>query len=603
VINKFVTWKTNSNLMPLNIKTNHSLKVKLAVFTAISTALIFLFLVVYIGVSQRFNAYNESKTLAYQISRKASLETENFFSKAFNITRELSATYEVLKNSRVERNILCNILKKAIEDNKDFLGVWLIWEPNIYDGKDKFYANKEHYDSTGNFAITYFRPNGEIKTELNSAIDYQEDYYTIPKNTRQELLIDPYEYQYRGYDKSFYETSVVIPLIYNNIFNGVVAVDIDLSSLQEKLNSIRLYKTGYVSLISSTGVIVSNPDSTFRRKNIYELSPKLYNKINPNNLFTGQEKSYETTSEFTGKRVLRLIYPIRIGNTNTPWYTLVEIPLSEITFRSNQLLFTSILILLIGISLLIYLTINILERRKYEKVLIDAKHKAEESEKIKSAFLSNISHEIRTPMNGIIGFTELISDKNIDDIQRKTYKEQIQNSCNQLLFTINDVLDISVIEAGEVSIKKSTVSLSEVLINLQHFFEPLAKDKKIKLSHTVDYNDINIETDELKLVQILNNLISNGIKFTEEGSVEFGFNKMNDYLQFFVKDTGIGIKPENRSLVFERFMQEDNSMNRKYKGTGLGLPISKAFAEMLGGKIWFENNNPRGTIFYFTLPY
>jgi len=588
--------------MPLNIKTNHSLKVKLAVFTAISTALIFLFLVVYIGVSQRLHAYNESKTLAYEISRKASLETENFFSKAFNITRELSATYEVLKNSKVERNILCNILKKAIEDNKDFLGVWLIWEPNIYDGKDKFYANKEHYDSTGNFAITYFRSNGVIKTEINSAIDYQADYYMVPKNSRQEMLVDPYEYKYRGDDKVFYETSVVIPLIYNDIFNGVVAVDIDLSNLQHKLNSIKLYKTGYVSLISNLGVIVSHPDSTVRRKNIYDISPGLRSKNSSNSIFASQEKSYETISELTGKKVVRFIYPIRIGNTNTPWYTLVEIPLNEITYSSNQLLFTSLLVLFIGISLLIYLTINILERRKYEKVLIDAKHKAEESEKIKSAFLSNISHEIRTPMNGIIGFTELISDKSIDDVQRKTYKEQIQNSCNQLLFTINDVLDISVIEAGEVSIKKSTVSLSEVLINLQHFFEPLAKDKKIKLSHTIDYDGTNIETDELKLVQILNNLINNGIKFTEKGSVEFGYEKKNGYLQFFVKDTGIGIKTENRSLVFERFMQEDNSMNRKYKGTGLGLPISKAYAELLGGKIWFESNSPNGTIFYFTLP-
>ncbi len=590
--------------MPLNISRNTSLKVKFAVFTAISTALIFLFLVFYVGKSQRKAAYSDSKTLALEVSRKASLETEKFLSTAFEITRELSRNFEVLKKNKVERDVLCQMLTKSLEKNREFLAIWLLWEPNAYDGKDKEYSNKYHYDSSGSFLVTYFRTADGIKIEKNDTIDYHEDYYTVPKKKRQEVLIDPYEYQYRGYDKFFYETSVVIPLIYNNKFNGVVAVDINLKSLQDKLNSIKIYQTGYVSLISNTGIIVSHPNSTFCRKNINDFL-KGETKSNIENTLVDKESSYETTSEFTGKKVLRIIYPIKMGNTDSAWYTMVEIPLNEITDRPNQLLLTSFIILLIGISLLVYLTINILERRKYEKVLLEAKLKAEESERLKTAFLSNISHEIRTPMNGIVGFTELLANKDTTDEQRVFYKELILNACNQLLFIINDILDISAIETGKVTIKSSNVSMADVISNLKHFFTPLAREKNIEFIIQIDDNSsINyLETDEVKLVQILTNLINNSFKFTDEGSVTFGYSIDDNYIKFHVSDTGIGIKPENQKAIFERFRQEDVGLNRKHQGVGLGLSISKAFAELLGGKIWFEANKTVGTTFYFTIPY
>lgn len=590
--------------MPLNISRNTSLKVKFAVFTAISTALIFLFLVFYVGKSQRKAAYSDSKTLALEVSRKASLETEKFLSTAFEITRELSRNFEVLKKNKVERDVLCQMLIKSLEENRDFLAIWLLWEPNAYDGKDKEYSNKQHYDSSGSFLTTYFRTADGIKIEKNDTIDYHEDYYTVPKKKRQEVLMDPYEYQYRGYDKIYYETSVVIPLIYSNKFNGVVAVDINLKSLQDKLNTFKIYQTGYVSLISNTGIIVSHPDTSFCKKNLSEFL-KETSKSSIKNILVDKENSYETISEFTGKKVLRIIYPIKMGNTNSPWYTMVEIPLDEITDRPNQLLLTSFIILLIGISLLVYLTINILERRKYEKVLIEAKLKAEESERLKTAFLSNISHEIRTPMNGIVGFTELLANKDTTDEQRIFYKELILNACNQLLFIINDILDISAIETGKVTIKISKTSMSDIISNLKHFFTPLAKEKNIEFIIQIDDNSpiINFETDEVKLVQILTNLINNSFKFTDEGSVTFGYSIDDNYIKFHVSDTGIGIKPENQETIFERFIQEDVGLNRKHQGVGLGLSISKAFAELLGGKIWFEPNKTVGTTFYFTIPY
>ena len=350
--------------MPLKINKFTSLNVKFAIFIAISTALIFLFLFLYVGFSQRTATYNDSKTLAQEVSRKASLETEKFFSTAFDVTRELSRNFEIFKNNKIERKIPCQIIRKSLEDNTEFLGIWFVWEPNTYDTKNRVYANTEHYDSSGNFLATYFRLNNAIKFEINDISDYTADFYTFPKKSRTEVILDPYDYRYRGYDKVFYETSVVVPLIYNNVFNGVVAVDINLKNLKDKLNSIKIYKTGYVSLISNCGIIVTHPDSTFIKKNLNDLFSKSPNS-NFKNTFSSSEKSYETISEFTGKKVLRIIYPINLGETKYPWYTLVEIPLTEITERSDQLLLVSLFILLIGMSLLVYLTINILERRKY----------------------------------------------------------------------------------------------------------------------------------------------------------------------------------------------------------------------------------------------
>jgi len=587
---------------PLKINKFTSLKVKFAIFIAISTASIFLFLVIYVGKSQRAAAYSDSKTIAFEVSRKASLETENFFSTAFDVTHELSRNFEVFRNNGIDRKIICQILKKTLEDNRDFLAVWSLWEPNTYDGKDSDYANRDHYDSTGSFLTTYFRLNSEIKIEKNST-NYLADYYTLPKIKRHEIIIDPYDYQYRGYSTFFYETSVVVPLIYNNTFYGVVAVDINLKNLRDKLNAIKIYKTGYVSLISNTGVIVTHPDSSFKKMNVKDLIHESENSHFAN-IFSGQEKSYELISEFTGKKVLRIIYPINIRETASPWYTMVEIPLSEITERSNQLLFTSLLIMLIGVSLLIYLTINIIERRKYEKVLIEAIQKVEESEKIKTAFLGNISHEIRTPMNGIIGFSELIAHNDTNEEQRQSFKMLIQDACNQLLFIINDILDISVIEAGKVPLRIAKVSTQNIISNLKQQFEPIAVAKGIHFTTAGhDQNNVIIETDELKLVKILSNLISNSIKFTDEGSVEFGYYTDDQFVVFFVSDTGIGIKPENQEVIFESFRQEDSTLNRKYKGTGLGLSISKAFTELLGGKIWFEPNQTKGTTFYLSIPY
>ena len=173
-----------------------------------------------------------------------------------------------------------------------------------------------------------------------------------------------------------------------------------------------------------------------------------------------------------------------------------------------------------------------------------------------------------------------------------------------MLNTINDLMDISMIESGQVKIDISEVNLNELIDCLQTFFEPEAKKKDIHLSFLKQLSDheaiINTDTD--KLYSILTNLIKNAIKFTNSGSVEFGYKKKHEEIEFFIKDTGIGIPQKWHRAIFDRFVQADLSLSKKYEGSGLGLSISKAYVEMLGGKIWVESKKGEGTVFYFTIP-
>jgi PAS domain S-box-containing protein len=233
-----------------------------------------------------------------------------------------------------------------------------------------------------------------------------------------------------------------------------------------------------------------------------------------------------------------------------------------------------------------------------------ARQKAEESDRLKSAFLANMSHEIRTPMNGIIGFSELMADPDLDAGTRGEYAKIVIDSGNQLLGIVNDILDISRIEAGLVLLVKEKVSVNEMINALFAFFEPQALDKKIQLKAVKSLSDEESElvTDKLRLRQILTNLLNNALKFTEKGEIEFGYRKSEGYLQFYVMDTGIGIPGELHEKIFEPFHQAELEISYHYGGTGLGLSISRKLAELLGGKIWLESEKGKGSVFNFTIP-
>ena len=259
---------------------------------------------------------------------------------------------------------------------------------------------------------------------------------------------------------------------------------------------------------------------------------------------------------------------------------------------------------------------DITQQQKIEEELILSREKAVEADNLKSTFLANMSHEIRTPMNGILGFSDLLKSEDSTVEERENYVDIIHQSGNQLMNIINDILDISKIEVGQIQLNEENTSINEILSELLTLFKPEVADKqniKLLIHKDLTDNESVIVTDGVRLRQILTNLINNAIKFTKEGSVEFGYLLIHDCeneyskdgacLQFYVKDTGIGIPKNKREIIFDRFRQSDESHTRKFGGTGLGLAISKGFVELLGGDIWHESTENKGSTFYFTIPY
>jgi len=244
-------------------------------------------------------------------------------------------------------------------------------------------------------------------------------------------------------------------------------------------------------------------------------------------------------------------------------------------------------------------------RKKAESELIAAKEKAEESDRLKTAFLHNVSHEIRTPMNAIIGFSALLNEPDTTEEERHQFIDIIFQSGSQLLSIINDIVDIANIESGQVKMNIREMNLNATLRSLGEQFSYKGKSDLISIILDAGLPDERaiINTDATKLIQVLSNLISNATKFTKEGRIDFGYALKDGFLEFFVKDTGIGIPPEHHKKIFERFFQVDNVISRKFGGTGLGLSICKAYVELLGGRIWVSSDPGKGTDFRFTIPY
>ena len=236
--------------------------------------------------------------------------------------------------------------------------------------------------------------------------------------------------------------------------------------------------------------------------------------------------------------------------------------------------------------------------------LRNAEKKAVESDRLKTAFLQNISHEIRTPMNSIVGFSELLREPETNEKEKEEYLDMISRSSDQLLNIVNEVLDISLIETGNITLNYRNIHLNHLMDELYLIFKPLVFNGvsfsyEKGLSEDLSY----IETDVTKVRQVLNNLLSNAFKFTERGYIRFGYTLVEDDLQFFVEDSGIGIDSTFHDKIFERFLKIGHDEIKLYEGVGLGLAICKGNVDLLKGKIWFESEPGKGSRFFFTIPY
>ena len=260
---------------------------------------------------------------------------------------------------------------------------------------------------------------------------------------------------------------------------------------------------------------------------------------------------------------------------------------------------------------------DITDRKKSENELSIAKEHAEQSDRLKSAFLANMSHEIRTPMNGILGFAELLKEADLSGEEQQDYIDIIQKSGARMLNIINDIVDISKIESGQMEVSVSETNINKQIDFIYTFFKPEVEKKGIKFSYNTPLHDkeATLTTDREKIYAIFTNLVKNAVKFTNTGSIEFGYFhglvcrdkaclvSTTPTIVFYVKDTGIGIPKDRQKAIFERFIQADIDDKRAFQGAGLGLSITKAYIELLGGKIWLESEPDKGSTFYFTIPY
>jgi len=240
-----------------------------------------------------------------------------------------------------------------------------------------------------------------------------------------------------------------------------------------------------------------------------------------------------------------------------------------------------------------------------EQELLIEKGRAQESDRLKSSFVANLSHEIRTPINVITGFLDLLNQKDIEEKDQAIYVDLLKKSTDRILNTLNDIIEISKIEAGQAKLTETQINLNEIMDYLFNIFIKDAQAKGIALNFDKGMDDKSalIIVDRPKLVTIFSNLIKNSLKFTDKGSIKFGYKLNDDTLLFYVKDTGIGIPLDRKEMIFNRFVQAEQTMNRPYEGAGLGLSIVKAYVDMLGGEVVLDSVVGEGSTFSFSVKY
>ncbi len=303
--------------------------------------------------------------------------------------------------------------------------------------------------------------------------------------------------------------------------------------------------------------------------------------INEINILDDEQIKKEIESAVEEKRNY-FVFKHRLANGTTRF---VEVYSSPLTLAGRNLLYSIIH--------------DITDRKKAEEDLVVAKAMAEESDRLKTAFLANMSHEIRTPLNIIIGFSDLLLDPIFDNEQKAEFVSIIKQNGNNLQTIVSDIMDIAQIESGLITVRNETFFIERLIDNIVSEQSLICKKKGLELKLNKYVGDVKMDSDESRIKQILTNLVSNAIKFTEKGHIELGYKLIgDDMIQFFVKDTGIGIAPEFHEKIFERFRQVDSAYTRKYDGNGLGLTIAKQLTVLLGGEIWLESEVDCGTSFY-----
>lgn len=514
------------------------------------------------------------------------------------------------KNLQLQKEIAeKHITESRLEKSKVNLKALFETSPQVYFLIDREYKIQTYNKRAKDFISTIFQKdltNSDYIFKYFSKEENEFFSHYIEKCFKGESHSFEKKYEFNGTHSRWY-TIHLLPAY--NSDQEIFAVSFSLLDITEKKKAEAAIERERNLLLT---IINNVPDSIFIKDNqsrflisnnavakLMKTTPeKLYLKTDfdfyPEEL---AQKFYDDEQYIikTGKPLFNIQENVNDEDIAERWYNTTKVPIKD-----NDGNVTGI----IGIGH------DITDLLKTQSELEKAKIRAENADRLKSAFLANMSHEIRTPMNGIIGFADVLQNENIDKDDANRYLSIIKKNGLHLLGLINDIIDISKIESNQVRLWKKEFSLNDLLFDLYSFFlnDPKIKDSQ-KLQLLVHYGlpDENsiIFSDETRIKQVITNLLGNAIKFTEEGTIETGYiiNQTSNEIEFFVKDTGIGIPISKQEILFSRFRQVDDSASRKYGGSGLGLAISKGLAELLGGKIWFKSEKDQGSEFYFSIPF
>lgn len=483
------------------------------------------------------------------------------------------------------------------------------------------YANPYFSELTGYSKSEYEGKNPNVLGSGFHSIEFYENLWdTITSDKTWKGVF----YNKKKNGQYYWENAIISPISNDeNVITHFVAIKSDITS--EKLTNEELIREKIRAEESETKY-KQIFDNTFDIMSFYEVTDD--NRFKVITFNSAEERLIGSLENYQGRFIDECIPP-ELYASFKPHYDLCisEEKLIEyeedISFMNINKTFQTQLIPLkneLGrVYRIIVISRDITDLKKLQHQLIDqneklkslnqdliiSKEKAEQSDKLKSAFLANMSHEIRTPMNGILGFSELLKNPELSGTLQQEYISIIEKSGQRMLSIVNDIIDISKIEAGLMKFDIRETNINEKIDFIYLFFKPQIEEKGMKLYYKkmLSRNEAIILTDKEKLYSILTNLVKNAIKYSNTGEIEFGYNKKDEFIEFYVKDTGIGIPEDRQKAIFERFIQADISNKMARQGAGLGLSISKAFVEKLGGKIWVESEVGQGSTFYFTLPY
>ncbi|WP_244603441.1 ATP-binding protein [Methanococcoides sp. NM1] len=619
------------------------LKVKLILYIGFSV-LIVMAATTAIIISTSTSQHEE---LAYTKSIEKASNYANQFNSDMQanmaIARTIESTLTVYNSS--DRDEVNDILREVLVENPNLIGTYTGFEPNAFDGRDAEFAGTEGYDSTGRLVPYWNKIGGTMFVE--PLIDYESsDYYQLPKQLEQEVLTEPYLYQ------GELIVSYVSPIMREDEFVGIGGVDVSLNYIDEIVSNVTAFEAGYAFTTSNKGMLLSHPvhKEWIGTQTLSDFDDPEIARM-AEDILVGQGGHIETIDPTTGENAIIFYEPVRTGNYSFILVIPEDDMLADVTALRNELILISslALIFMAGAAYLVARSITRpineivsnfedisdsalkgdLDRRAETEVEVDfrkiplglneildslqtysdeleeANEELKSLDQMKDVFLSNVSHELRTPLTSIKGYTQNVYDESLGDIndQQKTSLGTVIRNADRLGRLVDSLLYISKAQAEIIEYDFKECQMAEIMSNTIMDTIMLVEANDLHIEKKIPSDLPTIEADKARLVDMLNNLVDNAIKFTPRGGIiTLGVYEEERYLHLTVHDTGIGIPKELIPNLFRKFYQIDSSIRRKYGGTGLGLYICKKIVDAHSGEIWIESETDQGTTVHIRLP-